>query len=833
MNCTLCKLHQNCKSINIDGIGNGDIIFIGDKPCAESDYKGIGFSGAQGNFIKNVVSQLNIDSSRIVFTHAVRCYTREDNPTVSQTKTCSAAHLQRELRNLNYSILIPLGNAALNALRNLGLLNTFGTISSLQGVVINENTHLVLPMVSPEYVVSNPHSAELYVNYANTLEDIVVNGYKEPKAVDYNYSDCIDDLKEAIHYATEVGLVSYDIETSTLHPNESEEARIISFALSWKTHQGFAFYLTEDNCVEAISLLHDRLLENPNVKKVIQHAKFELLWSMFYGRTIINIADTMLMHWHIDEKKGTHGLGRLAANFTDMGFYDQELEEYKNNHKEADPGKYYKDPITKEKKKGSYANIPPEILLPYNCADTDSALRVYKFFLTQLSSKQLWIVENIQIPSCYPLADMELRGVRVDLKYLDHLNETLPKQAKEIADKILQFEEVKLLDLELKVQGKDGMNFNSPPQLSTLLFDKLKLKPVYFTEKGKPSTDKLVLDYLSNFHEVPKLIRERRILTTLHSTFVEGLIEQKKGEFVHTSYGMVHTETGRYNSSNPNLQNIPRDALIKNIYLPDEDQLMLQLDYSQIELRVMAIYSDDKNLLHAFRTGQDVHRLVASRIYKKDPEEISKEERVRAKRIVFGLNYGQGAHGLAEELGVSFEEAEDFLNKFFKEFPGVKKWISKTQDLASQQGFVENMFGRIRRLPDAMIPDKQNNYRKRAMRQIINMPIQGTAADILALQMSRLYNFMKEENLKSRMLLTVHDSIVFSVDKNEANFLLPAAKLIMESVDLDWINIPIVCDLEIGKSWGNLKSISQETLKELELGNTTVEEILKEYEKEE
>lgn len=814
MRCNLCELSQTCKSIKIEPDGRGEIVFLGEAPGYEEDQLNTPFVGDSGKLLRFLSSKIDIPKENFRFTNSVRCRPPgNQTPTLQQLRKCSV-HLLDEFTENPPNIIVPLGNTAIKALKEIGLLDVEGTISNLQARPIPYDGYIVFPMYHPSYVLRNQNMMEEYIKGFNELENIFKNGLPDSITLDYQFAGEIQELLQFFEFlkSNKINIVSYDIETSCLHPKE-KDAEILCFSIGWGVGKSFGFVLTKENKDEALGILHDQLLENDEIKKVIQHLKFELLWSMSLGRTIKNVADTMLLHWHVDEKNSTHGLGKLALRYTDMGQYDLELEKYKLDHKECIPDKEYKDKETGQVRKGSYRNIPYEVLLPYNCADTDATLRVYNILLPQVTDKQLWIHNNIQIPSAYPLADMELNGVLLDMNHLNYLNEELPKNIKKIEDELFTFKEVKAVDEEYKSLEQKPLNFNSTYHLKKLLFDQLKLPSVGFTKKGKPSTDKDVLSILANRHPVPELILKRRSISTLHSTFVLGPIEQNIEGRIHTSYGMAHTETGRFNSRSPNLQNIPRDNSIKKMFVAEPDSYLLQIDYSQIELRVMAIFSGDKNLLQYFKDGEDIHKMIAAKIHKKDALEVSKEERTAAKRIVFGLCYGQGARGLSEELGIDEMEAQDFLNKFFAEFPAVKRWINKTRDTAETKGQVETLFGRIRRLPDAQLQDHM--LKSRAIRQAINMPIQGTAADILAYKLSELWKFLKEKSLNTKMVLTVHDSIVLNVPEDEVDYVICASKLIMEDFDFKWIKIPITCEMEIGKSWGELKPIDNDQLQKI------------------
>lgn len=828
MSCTKCELHQKCKSVNIQPDGKGDIVFLGEAPGGDEDFKGKPFVGASGNFLRNIVESIGLSLDDVRYTNSVRCRPPDNKTPGKRHIVACLPNLLEEFIERPPKIIVPLGNVALKALREAGLLSIRGTITQLNGKAIKEENWVVFPILHPAYILRNPGAMELYSTTFNELERLIKEGYKEPEPIDYDFSDEVEDLEAAIDEACKAGIVAYDVETTSLHPKDSGielGAKIICFSLSWREYQAFGFHITDDNRDEAFKVLHDKLLENPDVVKIIQHFKFELMWSMAMGRTIVNVEDTMLMHWHVNERNGTHGLAKLSVEYTDLGFYDSQLEDYKAEHKEADPSKKYKDDDGNVWK-GTYGNIPIEILLPYNCYDTDATIRIRNILKPMLNEKQLKVHDEIQIPACYPIAEMELKGVNIDWDHCNWMGEKMDEEVDNITSKIFSYPEVELVNDFFMEKRGEGINLNSPGDLRVLLFESMGLPPVYQTKTGLDSTDKHVLDYLSKKHEVPKLLKQLKAVKTLKSTFVDGLVNRRRGDTIHSSYGMAHTETGRYNSRDPNLQNIPRNPLkvvsdgeelslsVKDMYIPDDGESWLcQIDYSQVELRVMAIMSNDRTMLGYFNEGVDVHLNVAARIHKTDPENISKEQRTMAKRTVFGLIYGQSAQGLSEELGISYREAETFLGKFFKEFPAVKNWMDETQEFVKAEGYVETMFGRKRRLPDAMIKDPNSPLLSRALRQAVNARIQGGAADILAMKKGELWAKMGSLGLKSRMLLTVHDQLLFSIPDSEISEMLLLAKCVMEDFsEIPEISIPIVADVEIGGNWSHLVTIDKDNL---------------------
>ena len=403
----------------------------------------------------------------------------------------------------------------------------------------------------------------------------------------------------------------------------------------------------------------------------------------------------------------------------------------------------------------------------------------------------LWNLYNdVELPLVPVLREMEAAGVRFDVNKLHEAEATLTAELKELEQHIYEL-------------AGETFNINSPKQVGELLFDKLKLDPkAKKSRTGQYSTSEEVLMALKEKHEIVGLILEYRELKKLISTYISALPEYIAADGkIHTTYNQTVTATGRLSSSNPNLQNLPirpeRGKLIREAVIPDEGCLFLSADYSQIELRLLAHMSKDEHLLHAFRSGQDIHAATAARIFRKPIEEINKDERRKAKTANFGIIYGISAFGLAQQLDCPRAEARQLIDDYFAAFPGVIRYIEKQKEIARERGFAETLFGRKRYLPDIL--SNNATVRSFAERNAVNAPIQGTAADIIKIAMVAIHRRLKEENLKAQMIMQVHDELNFNVPENEVERVREI--VVSEMQNAVHLSIPLIADCGVGKNW--------------------------------
>ena len=441
-----------------------------------------------------------------------------------------------------------------------------------------------------------------------------------------------------------------------------------------------------------------------------------------------------------------------------------------------------------KKLKLNYENADIEKITKSICDETAVILELCAYWTKTLQEDELKILSNIEIPMAKVLADMEYNGVAIDTSYLNTLSNSMTGTLKNVEAKIYE-----LADCEF--------NINSPKQVGEILFDKLGLK----TKKKKKSTSAEVLEELAQEYEIARLILEYRKYSKLKSTYTDALPElvSKKDNRIHTSFNQTVTVTGRLSSSNPNLQNIPARTeegnKIRSAFVPSdrENCLILSADYSQIELRLLAHMSQDKHLTEAFVNDIDVHTLTASKVFGVKIEDVTKDMRYKSKAVNFGIIYGQSKYGLAKSIGISNSEAEEFINKYFETYPNIKLYMDSTVNFAMQNGYVETVFGRKRYLPELQSPNMM--IREFAKRAAINQPIQGTAADLMKYAMIECAKQFKINNIKSKMILQVHDEIVVETFKSE---LEKVKEIVKSAMELNQpLRVPLKIDINTGETW--------------------------------
>ncbi|HHG8514602.1 TPA: DNA polymerase I [Legionella pneumophila] len=516
------------------------------------------------------------------------------------------------------------------------------------------------------------------------------------------------------------------------------------------------------------------ILENPAIGKIGQNIKYDYSVLKNYGITLKGIRyDTMLESYVLNSGAGRHDMDSLALKY--LG--------YKTIS--------YEDVAGKGAKQLRFDQIPVEKAGIYAAEDADITLRLHHKLYPMLDEPLRNVLHDIEMPLLTVLADMEIHGVLIDPVILEKHGSRLKEQMKSLEQEAVQ------------LAGK-AFNLNSPKQLQEILFDEQKLPVVAKTPTGQPSTAESVLQELAFDYRLPAVILEYRSLSKLVSTYIDALPKRinPKTHRVHTSYNQAVAATGRLSSSDPNLQNIPirseEGRLIRTAFIAPEGSLIMAADYSQIELRIMAHLSQDDNLLRAFANGWDIHAATASEIFQTNLEAVSKEQRRRAKAVNFGLIYGMSAFGLAKQIGVERQDAQHYIDTYFRRYPKVLEYMERTRKQAHQLGYVETLFGRRLYLPE--INSRNLMRQKAAERTAINGPMQGTAADIIKKTMQAVSSWEhSQKNPSAKMIMQVHDELVFEVRKEaveECHAIIH--KLMEQTVKL---SVPLVVSIGIGSNW--------------------------------
>jgi DNA polymerase-1 len=582
------------------------------------------------------------------------------------------------------------------------------------------------------------------------------------------------DLLEEIGKA---GLVSIDLETTSPYPMWAE---LVGISLSHTPHQ--AFYIPVGHRLpEATHQLPlpwvleqlKPLLENEQIRKMGQNIKYEWIVLKRYGIDLRGIqCDTMLASYILNPTKHNHNLGEIAREHLDRNVTE------------------YKEVVGTGGKAVTFDQVELERARDYSCEDADVTLQLSSLLLPKLEKEGFQeLFENVEIPLVVVLAKMEMNGVKVDADLLKDFSKELESQLQQKMDRI-------------HLLADEGFNINSPQQLARILFEKLKLPAVKKTKTGY-STDVEVLTRLSLQHELPREVLGYRNLTKLKSTYVDSLpklIHPETGR-VHTSYNQTVTATGRLSSSDPNLQNIPvraeEGSRIRQAFISEKGWKIASADYSQIELRILAHLSQDESLVEAFRKDEDVHARTASEIFGVSLDQVTPPMRREAKVINFGIIYGMSAYGLSQQLGVDPKVAQTYIDEYFKKYQGVQRYIEKSLEEARQEGYVTTLLQRRRYLPD--IHSRDTFIRQAAERMAVNTPLQGTAADIIKVAMIRIQKRIEEGRYSTRMIMQVHDELVFEIPEEELSTMVPLIRNEMEAVME--LSVPLKVSVQTGNNW--------------------------------
>lgn len=659
--------------------------------------------------------------------------------------------------------------------------DNFNRIFKNKSVTETENTQPSAPTetanTTKKTVSKTAPSAQLDLFAVQTDAPVqeVISGYQEAKNTNHFYQHVNNDLsrKILIRQLLKQKIVCFDTETTSLNTFEAE---LVGIAFSYEKGKGYYVSFPDDR-KETQRILEEfrPFFEDEKIEKIDQNIKYDIKVLNNYNIVVKGqIFDTMLAHYLINPDM-RHNMNVLAETY--LNYQPISIETL----------------IGKGKNKKSMRDTSIEEQTEYAVEDADITFQLKEIFEKELDKNNLTKLFNeIEIPLLNVLSDMELEGINVDVDFLKNLSVDLTKD---------------IINLESKIYREANVEFNlaSPKQLGEVLFDHLKLvdKPKK-TKTGQYKTGEEILSVLAPEHEIVANILEWRGLVKLKNTYIDALpneINNKTGR-IHTTYSQAVAATGRLSSNNPNLQNIPirteRGKQVRKAFVPrDENHILLAADYSQIELRLIAELSGDEAMKSSFLNGEDIHKSTASKVFNVPLEEVTREQRSHAKTVNFGIIYGVSAFGLSNQTNLSRTEAKELIETYYKTYPTLKAYISKQVDFARDNGYVETLLGRRRYLKN--INSQNSIVRSGDERNAVNAPIQGSAADIIKIAMININTLFKKENYKSKMLLQVHDELVFDIHKDELELLKPIIKSEMENAYK--ISIPLTVDLDIGDNW--------------------------------
>ncbi len=590
----------------------------------------------------------------------------------------------------------------------------------------------------------------------------------------YHLIDTPELRKSLVGYLEKQDEFAFDTETSSLQANEAE---LVGMCFSYV--KGEAYYVPCPKYQEEAQKIVEEfrgVLENPNISKIGQNLKYDLTVMRNYGVELGGQSfDTMLAHYLISPD-GKHNMDYLAEHYL----------HYAPISIETLIGK-------KGKNQKSMADLEPEQIVDYAAEDADITLQLKQAFAPQIEKNGLKKLFNeVEMPLVEVLAEMETNGVKINEDALAEISKELETEANNLQTKIFEL-------------AGEEFNIASPKQMGEILFGKMQLDPkAKKTKTGQYSTSEETLSKLAKDHEIIDHILSWREAQKLRNTYVDALpklVSQKDGR-IHTSYNQAVAATGRLSSTNPNLQNIPirteRGRSIRKAFVPEgEDYTLLSADYSQIELRIMAAFAKDEAMIDAFKNGRDIHATTAAKVWGVPLEEVTDDQRRKAKTVNFGIIYGISAFGLSQRINIPRKEAAEIIEAYFREFPAIKDYMDTAVHDAQDNGYVETILGRRRYLRD--INSRNATVRGFAERNAINAPIQGSAADLIKIAMINIHQWMKTENLKSRMILQVHDELVFEAHKDELELLQEkVAQFMKEAIELE---VPLEVGMGTGSNW--------------------------------
>ena len=829
--CTKCPLSE-LRHCVLNGMGNeqSKIMFVLDAPSKEDDLEQRAFSGPSVRKLDSILSRFGIHRSQVYYTYATRC--RANLKTLEgyrpahfeELQACSE-YLIKEIDTVKPYIIVPMGTEAVSAILNLKK----PKVGELRGMEMwSERFNCkILSTFNPGVVLRNPNLEEVMVqDVRRALESSKYPHMSQIDKGNYIVIDSIEKFDAFYNRVMEQKEVAVDLETTGF---DWQKDKIICCSFSWAANTGVLLPITKWIGVEHEKIvikekkvkkkgivstkqieeiektLEDtyhpwwadkqdyilskfRAIMESDIKFIAQNGKFDWKFLLQMGWNLKPLAyDTLLMHYLLREtSKGEHNLEDMSLQYLGKGQHKKELDDWFKANKMGDD----------EKK--NYARVPTDLLFSYGAADADVTLQLKNIFMPRIDAEGMTdLFHYLVMPLNYTLTTMEFNGFKIDR---DALNKAKALYEKQLIDK-----EKEIRDILTKEGITENIDLDSPKQLSKLFFETLKLEPVKQTKTGF-STDEEVMNVLKDKHPVPMKIVEYRGIAKLLRTYVVGIEERlDDNNRLHTKFLQEGTESGRLSSRDPNFQNFPRnEKLVKNMFVVDKDNVLIEADEGQNEFRWWGIYSNDAQLVKDLNEGVDIHKLVAALANKIPIEQVTKKQRQAAKSIVFGLMFNMGADKLSKEHGVTIEYAEQVKAIFFSRYPTAKQWKYEIVKFARKNYYVQNRFGRVRHLLAINNPDKKVAYADE--QGAVNSPIQGAASDYVSNAANRIFAQLKEQGLHGKLRNLIHDAIYVEVPKSEIKQTLAIMNEAMTRKILN-IQVPLVAEFKIGKRWGRMHKL--------------------------
>lgn len=829
--CIGCKLYNkrfvprqilDNQNLNEQDLNQIDILFVGEAPGAQEEEQGAPFVGRSGELLREKIQTYLLSrypNLKIAITNVVKC--RPDNnatPDKNLVKKCEP-YLEEDIRVLKPRIIVALGRVSLSSLIPELTSITKNVNMSFEKIIYGHHV-IVIPTYHPSAILRDPTKLKDFeVTFSKVIPSVLEKSKSDKADFSYKVISTNKELSEVVNRIISSGkYFAFDIETFSLSP--CENPYIISISLSVRynddTVENYAIPLCK-----MIGYVDDlRRLFSSDVGKIAHNAKFDMSFLHYSGIYVKNlIFDTIIGH-HLYHEELPHSLDYLTVELTPFSEHKSAFWTKATN----EAMKVLEEHISK----GIFTDSDEEFLkslLEYNAKDSYVTLLSYEKLVNMLNDEKKALMEYLLLDLSETLMDMELFGIKIDRNMLNSVKTEVGQQLASLKFKLNSNPVV----IAYKEKNKlNEVNFNSTKQLSDILFKEMGLEQIKLTKKGAPSTSSDVLEILSSKSDFVKELLEYRRLTKLYTAFLDGMDEYVMSDGkIHPRFNITGTKTGRLSCESPNLQQIPKDSLVRRIFVPTYDYFV-EADYSQLELRTTATISGDENLLRAFNNNEDLHYATASKIFNKPVEEITDEERRIAKSINFGVIYGISPEGLVDNLrplgiDIKKEKAKEYIQSFFNAYPRVKMWIDLTRHVAMRDLVVHSLFGVERHIREA---------NEAGLREAVNFVIQSSSAYMTFFALTCLQRRLKSKSFKSRLVLTIHDSIMLDVPKSE---LVPVLKLIKKCmVDIvqqvvdqylqavryeeivGRVQCPLDIEVEIMERWGEpLKSLTKQDIETL------------------